>query len=320
MKITTVIPAYKPKYLMELLAALAQQTEPPERIIFSDDSPDQAFIATLESEPVKSLIAHLNVHTIAGPRDGAHANWAHAIKAWGGETELLHILCDDDIVYPQFYARHRQAHLSGHFSSTISRRWYANEAGQPVRHSLNLPEAVDNHPERLLSLDANALFVSTVGRAANWLGEVSNTVMRAEVAELIVQRQVDGIAINGLEDLGAFVCGAHTHPICFINEHLGYFRQSASQNSAVGTSAAMKCAIMSYFGLALIGLRRGLINEEHAQFCINAVGSNVLWHYRDQADTQAIRDALPALMAGTAGADAAYLAAWHDFVATHGRF
>lgn len=320
MKITTVIPAYKPKYLLELLAALAQQTEPPERIIFSDDSPDQAFTAALASEPLKSLIAHLNVSVIQGPRRGAHANWAHCIDAWGGATELLHILCDDDIVYPHFYARHRQAHGAGHFSSTISRRWYANEAGQPVRHGLNVPAAVDQHPQRLLSLDASALFVSTVGRAANWLGEVSNTVMRAEVAELIVQRQVDGIAISGLEDLGPFICGAHTHPLCFINEHLGFFRQSANQNSAVGNSAAMKCAILSYLGLALIGLRRGLLTQEHAHFCIETVGNNVLWHYRDEADTQAIRDTLPALMAGTADADAAYLAAWHDFVAIHGQF
>ncbi|RZT05392.1 Glycosyl transferase family 2 [Duganella sp. CF402] len=320
MKITTVIPAYKPKYLMELLAALAQQTEAPERIIFSDDSPDQSFIAILESEPVKSVIAHLNVSTIVGPRRGAHANWAHCIQAWDGQTELLHILCDDDIIYPHFYARHRQAHMSGHFSSTISRRWYANETGQPVRHSLNLPEAVDNHPQRLISLDANALFVSTVGRAANWLGEVSNTVMRADVAEVIVKREVDGIAISGLEDLGAFICGAHAHPLCFINEHLGFFRQSANQNSAVSTSGAMKCAIMSYLGLALIGLRRGLINEEQAQYCFNAVGSNVLWHYRDEADTAAIRAVLPALMAGAPGADAPFLAAWHDFVAAHGLF
>lgn len=320
MNITTVIPAYKSKYLMELLAALAQQTEPPERIIFSDDSPDQSFIGMLGAEPVKSLIAHLNVSVIAGPRRGAFANWAQCIAAWGGETELLHILCDDDIVYPQFYARHRQAHRSGHFSSTVSSRWYANEAGQPLRQSLNLPEAVANHPQRMLSLDANVLFTTTVGRAGNWLGEVSNTVMRAEVAELIARREVDGIPIAGLEDLGAFICGAHSHPLCYLNEHLGYFRQSPHQNSSHGTSAAMKCAIMSYFGLALIGRRRGLLGDEQARFCIDAVGSNVLWHYRNEADTQAIRDTLPALMAGAPGADAPYLDAWRAFVAANGHF
>lgn len=320
MKITTVIPAYKSKYLMELLAALAQQTEAPERIIFSDDSPDQSFVALLGAEPVKSLISHLNVTVIPGTRRGAYANWAQCINAWGGETELVHILCDDDIIYPQFYARHRRTHMSGHFSSTVSRRWYANESGQPLRHGLNVPDAVANHPQRLLSLDANVLFTSTVGRAANWLGEVSNTVMRAEAANLIVQRQIDGVAIAGLEDLAAFICGAFEHPLCYINEHLGYFRQSANQNSAQGTSAAMKCSIMGYLGLALVGLRRGLISEEQAQYCINAVGSNVLWHYRNEDDTQAIRDALPALMSGAAGADARYLDSWHEFVASHGHY
>ena len=33
MKITTVIPAYKSKYLVELLGALAQQTEPADEVI-----------------------------------------------------------------------------------------------------------------------------------------------------------------------------------------------------------------------------------------------------------------------------------------------
>ncbi|MYM85230.1 glycosyltransferase [Duganella sp. FT50W] len=320
MKITTVIPAYKSQYLMELLASLAQQTEPPERIIFSDDSPDQSFTSMLTSEPLQSLIGHLNVTVLPGTRRGAYANWSQCINAWGGQTELVHILCDDDLIYPQFYARHRHAHMTGNFSSTVSRRWYANEAGQPVNKSLTLPEAVDLHPQRLLSLDANTLFVSTVGRAANWLGEVSNTVMRAEAANLIVQRQVDGISIAGLEDLAAFICGARERPLCYINEHLGCFRQNAGQNSAKGASAAMKCSIMGYLGLALIGLRRGLISEEHAHYCFELVGQNVLWHYRDEADTQAIRDTLPALIAGAPGADERYLQAWHDFVAAHGHY
>jgi glycosyltransferase involved in cell wall biosynthesis len=320
MKITTVIPAYKSQYLLELLASLAQQTEPPEQIIFSDDSPDQSFISRLNSEPLKSLIGHLNVTVIPGTRRGAYANWSQCINAWGGRTELVHILCDDDLIYPQFYARHRYAHMNGNFSSTVSRRWYANEAGQPQRKSAALPDVVEYHPHRLLSLDANTLFVSTVGRAANWLGEVSNTVMRAEAANLIVQRQVDGISVAGLEDLAAFVCGARERPLGYINEYLGCFRQNAGQNSAQSASSAMKCAVMGYLGLALIGLRRGLLSEEHAHYCIETVSSNVLFHYRDETDTLAIRSTLPALMAGAPGAAQAYLQAWHDFVAAHGHY
>ena len=320
MKITTVIPAYKSKYLIELLGALVHQTESPDRIIFSDDSPDRSFTYILNNDPVKSLVAHLNISVIQGPRRGAHANWAQCIQAWGGETELLHILCDDDIIYPQFYARHKQAHRMGTFSSTVSRRWYANETGQPVLHSLNVPDAVANHPQRMLSLDANLLFATTVANPGNWLGEVSNTVMRAEVANFIVQREYQGVSFAGLEDLGAFICGALTSPLCYINEHLGFFRQSAHQNSAQTMAAPIKCSILAFIALSILGYRLGQITAEQRQSSLTAVSQNVLWHYRDEVDTEAIRAALPALLMGAPGAEDHYLKIWGEFVCEHGGF
>lgn len=320
MKITTVIPAYKSQYLLELLAGLVQQTEAPERIIFSDDSPDQSFTHILNNEPVKSLVAHLNISVIQGPRRGAHANWAQCVQAWGGETELLHILCDDDIIYPQFYARHKQAHRLGIFSSTVSRRWYANEVGQPVCHSLNVPDIVANHPQRMLSLDANLLFTMMVASPGNWLGEVSNTVMRAEVAHLIVERQYQTISFAGLEDLGSFLCGALTAPLCYINEHLGFFRQSAHQNSAKTMAAPIKCSIFAFIALGILGYRLGQITAEQRQSCLTIVSENALWHYQNEADTEAIRAALPALLINAPGAEEHYLKTWNAFVDTHGNF
>lgn len=320
MKITTVVPAYKHKYLLDLLASLVQQSEPPDRVIFSDDSPDQGFTRILTSEPVRSLVAPLNVEVIAGPRRGAHANWAQCIQAWGGQTELLHILCDDDIVYPHFYQRHRQAHASGHFSASVSRRWYANETGQPLRQGLSVPPEVANHPHRLLSLDAGVLFATTVARATNWLGEVSNTVMRAETAQLIVQREYLGIPFAGLEDIGSFVCGALGQPLCFINEHLGFFRQSPNQNSAATMAAPMKCAILSYVALGLVAFRAGQIGKAQLDYCIDIVGQNALWHYRNEDDLAPLRVELRALMAGDDGAEQRYLQVWGDFVARYGNF
>jgi hypothetical protein len=319
-KSTTVIPAYKSQYLLELLACLVQQTEAPDQIIFSDDSPDESFIRILNSEPVKSMVAHLNISVIKGPRKGGHANFAQCIRAWGGRTELLHILCDDDIVYPHFYAQHRLAHRSGTFSSSVSRRWYANEAGQPVRQGLNVPEIVADHPQKMISLDVGVLFATTVGRVGNWLGEVSNTVMRAEVAELIIERQYDGIYFAGLEDLGAFVCGAVGNPLCFINEHLGFFRQSASQNSAQTMAPPLKCAVLAYIALSIIGRNAGLLSAQQVHHCVDIIGQNVLWHYRDEADLADMRQVLPDMMAGVAGSEARFLACWNDYIAKYGIF
>lgn len=320
MKITTVIPAYKSKYLLELLGALAQQTEPADEVIFSDDSPDQSFTAMLANEQLRDIVRKLNITVLPGPRRGAYANWSQCINAYGGKTELVHILCDDDIIYPQFYERHRWAHRHGTFSSTVSRRWTASEVGQPLLGGLNIPDEIANHPQRLVPLDSGVVFATTVGWSRNWFGEVSNSVMRAETANLIVQRGVGGISMAGLEDLGALTVGSIANPLCFINEHLGFFRQSPNQNSANGNSAVMKCAIMSYLGLALTGHRLGQLSREQMLATIGTVGANVLLHYASQPDTAEIRARLPALMAGEPGSEEPFLAAWRDFVTAHGHY
>ena len=313
MKITTVIPAYKPKYLLELLASLVHQSEPPEQVIFSDDSADLAFAQVLLAEPVRSLIAHLNVSVVQGPRRGAHANWAHCINAWGGRTELVHILCDDDIVYPHFYECHRRAHMSGVFSSTVSRRWYANEQGKPLRHELGVPEIVAHHPHRLLAFNADSLFAHTVAIGSNWLGEVSNVVMRAETAELIRTRQFESIGFAGLEDLGAFVCGAMAHPLCFINEHLGFFRQSPDQNSAQTMGKPLKLGHLAYIALAIIGRNCGRLNAAQVLSCIRLIGPVFLRHYGAEDDVKEFCEILPALMREQPGAEGRFLALWTKF-------
>jgi hypothetical protein len=313
MKITTVVPAYKSRYLMELLASLVQQEEPPDQVIFSDDTADFQFAQVLYAEPIKSMVAHLNVTVVEGPKRGAHANWAHCVNAWGARTELLHILCDDDIVYPHFYQQHRRAHLAGTFSSTISRRWYANEAGRPIRMALEVPEVIASHPKKMHELDARTLFSSNVARGANWLGEVSNTVMRAETALLVRDRQFASIGFAGLEDLGAFVCGAVENPICFINEHLGFFRVSPDQNSSQTMGMPLKLAHLAYIALAIIGRNTGHLSQAETQFCIDKVGPAFLWNYRDETDVLEMREFLPELIGQTPGSEARFLAMWESF-------
>ncbi|MET0518433.1 MAG: glycosyltransferase family A protein, partial [Burkholderiaceae bacterium] len=181
MQFTTLVPAYKPKYLVELLTALRHQTVKPARVIISDDSPDQAFIAALNSEPIRSTVADLNIEVVPGPRSGAYNNFRHLLQLYGGQTELFHLLLDDDIPYPSFYERHLQAHSQATVQCVVSRRWTALESGLPMR-DLPVPEALSTHPQRLLALDAPMLFAHTAGLSRNWLGEFSNATFRAGMA------------------------------------------------------------------------------------------------------------------------------------------
>lgn len=104
MQITTLIPAYKTKYLAELLTGLLTQTRPSERVIVSDDSPDGSFGALLRDGPLARFASRLPLEIHAGPRAGAYENFKHLVKLWGGQTELVHIHLDDDVIYPDFYA------------------------------------------------------------------------------------------------------------------------------------------------------------------------------------------------------------------------
>jgi hypothetical protein len=204
--------------------------------------------------------------------------------------------------------------MAGTFSSTISRRWYANESGQLIRKTLNVPEVISNHASRWLSLDARTLFTSNVTRGANWLGEVSNVVMRAETALLVRERKFAGISFAGLEDLGAFVCGAVANPVCFINEHLGYFRTSATQNSAEVMGMPLKLAHLAYISLGLIGRNSGLITADEAQKCIEAVAPAFMWHYRDELDVRDFREILSQMLNKNPSSENTYLHLWRDFV------
>lgn len=66
MNITTLIPAYKPKYLVELMSSLRNQTRPSQRIIISDDSPNGEFRQAISSEQIRPLLAGLTIFSSKG--------------------------------------------------------------------------------------------------------------------------------------------------------------------------------------------------------------------------------------------------------------
>lgn len=313
MQFTTLIPAYKPKYLVELLASLRHQTVKPARIIVSDDSPDQAFIAALAAgSPLRQAVPDLNLEVVPGPRTGAYDNFRALLRRFDGQTELFHFLLDDDVAYPAFYERHLAAHQQGRPQCVISRRWTALESGQPVR-DLPVPAAVATHPQRMLALDAQLLFAHTAGVSANWLGELSNATFHADMAPLLDDPQLDGISFAGLEDLGAFLKAALRAPLGYLNEHLGYFRTSASQNSADPMGRPMKLAHLAYVALTMAGRRLGQLEPAAAQANLARLCPLIAERYGAQADMAALCAVMPGLAEGSEAAEAQFLALWHVY-------
>lgn len=317
MEFTTLIPAYKPKYLIDLLVALRHQTVKPAIIIFSDDSPDQSFSFSLLSEPLKSIVADLNIQVIPGTRSGAYNNFCNLLQFYINQKEsrtaLFQLLLDDDVIYPTFYERHLFAHQSLNSTCVISRRWTSLENGQPIRDPLPLPSIIASHPNRILSLDAEVLFKQTVGERKNWLGEFSNTTFRADMAHHLLESSMLGISYAGLEDLGGFLKVSLNGPIGFINEHLGFFRNSSEQNSANPMGRPLKLAFLAYIALTFIGRDLGKLSNENVLESLRQICPFILHHYGKEIDMLEICQILPQLADGEKDAELKYMHLWHLF-------
>lgn len=313
MKITTVIPAYKPKYMHELLTALYHQTVRPERIIFSDDSPDRAFRAALQSEQVRSAMAGMNIEVIDGPRAGAFANCRHLLQAWGGSTRLVHFLLDDDIIYPEFYERHLAVHATGAVDCSVSRRWTSLEPGLPVGR-LPIPEQIARHQQRALTLGSDFLFAATIPSCNNWLGELSHAVFNHEISGLLDEPRLAGISFEGLGDIGFFLSASLRKPIGFLNDALGYFRLNPAQNTQQSSSRDFKTGHLAWIALGLAARRLNKLQPEQATQCFGTMGALMMKRFSNHADMVPFCDLVPALVRSDASAGERFLELWQAFI------
>ena len=316
MKITTLIPAYKPQYLNELLTALQKQSLRPDRIVFSDDSPDQSFVRLLGGEAIKTEFPELNIEVVPGPRCGAWANFQHLLEHHVGETDLFHLQLDDDIPYPAFYERHVQAHAMALTECVVSRRWTAAENGQPTA-AMEIPPAIHTHPQKLLVLDAGFLFPQTIATFRNWLGEFSNATFRAGMREELLTKQLAGISFTGLEDIGGFLAASLKAPLIYINENLGFFRTSPEQNTAQQQGRIFKLSVLGWIALALAGRRLGHVSAEQSVALVQRICALLTQHYSHDAALAHLATLARNIGPDQNGAaEQAFLVAWHEFVKT----
>lgn len=314
-KIMTLIPAYKTKYLKDLLLGLAVQTRPSELVIISDDSPNGEFTKLLNSTAFSSLRNSLPIEIHPGPKKGAYENFMHLVKLWDHRSDFVHLLLDDDVIYPEFYEFHLVTHASGQFSASISGRWYANEAGQPIR-GMQTPREIRAHAGRLLALYPDVLFRTTVPWCNNWLGEFSNCVLTAASADLLNDPQFAGVTYTGLWDLGAFLAASLQAPIGYIQERLGYFRTGPDQQSANLLTTDLKAGHLAWIALAIAGHRLGRLRRGEIKSCAEWVCSSVKRRYQTQSDMLCFIPILESAAAGSELAVEDFLSAWNTFLAT----
>ena len=247
--ITTLIPAYKKDFLGEVFSGLARQSFKDFQVILSDDSPDAEITRLLRDGHFGTSVQQLQITVVRGPCN-ARRNHERLIELWAGQTPLVHFHLDDDLIYPEFYRHHVEAHATGRFSVSITPRWLGSTAGKPA-WTLPLPDFIEASPLHRVAVDVDTLIRSTVPKGENWVGELNNLVFAADAMARYPYPPADGLSYYGLMDIGAVIEAVKLAPAVFIRDHQSLFRQHDEQSTrSVGTHSH-RIAMLVWAAMAL---------------------------------------------------------------------
>jgi hypothetical protein len=262
--ITTLIPAYKTEFLKDLFLGLKAQVFKQFKVIVSDDSPNNQVTAVLKSAEMQPYVSGIDLEIIEGPKKGATANINHLTKYWGYKTPYVHLLLDDDIIYPLFYQLHLLAHQKENVGASASFRWIGNQFGAPVA-TKPVPLFISQSTERVDLVNSDQLFATTIPNTRNWLGETSNVLFTAESYKYFEETQMNGLNYYGLRDMGVYLQTSLTKNIAVIKDHLSVFRVHAGQDTGDLNSTTFQGAHIAWIVLALIGLEQKKLTLEQAR-------------------------------------------------------
>lgn len=276
--ITTLIPAYKPQFIDEVLLGLANQTFKNFKVILSDDSPDNVVTKIVKSNKLKHIVDKLNLEVIEGPKNGSMANISNLIGYWNNSSDYVHLLFDDDAVFPLFYQMHMLAHSKYQLGASVSQRWTASESSQPNAKPKTPLRIIES--EKVIDVfDSHQLINTVFPNVNNWLGEMSNIVLTKESVDIYEQSSYEAMPYYGLSDIGTMMQLSLTQNIGVINHHLSFFRKSEFQNSGNKASVSMKCAYIAWISLILMGVNSNKISKEVANASLSKICRLILNDY-----------------------------------------
>lgn len=312
--LATLVPAYKHAFIPQLLVSLATQSYPTGKIIISDDSPNGEVSQVISDPALTHIVEKLDITIIQGPKQGTMSNVVHLLERWQQSSQLVHILFDDDILYPTFYAQHVQAHAHHNVGASVSYRWFTNELGQPYAVS-QVPAFVQQSANQIDFIGADQLFASVVPTCDNWLGEFSNTVFSADAVQLYKRSRMEDIAYYGLGDVGVLLEISLHAKVAVIKNYLGGFRQNAQQNTVNYDSPVFKCGTVAWVALALASYKLGKINAQQLQQSVQLIQGAVHARFQQATDMQGIIQLFNSHAPDTTAFEQTFLPLWQQLLA-----
>jgi hypothetical protein len=313
--LTTLIPAYKKDYLGDVFASLSRQSFRDFRVVLSDDSQDAEISRLIRNGHYGKRTQGLHLTLVRGPGN-ARRNHEQLIDLWAGQTPLLHLLMDDDIIFPDFYRTHVDAHARGSYGATVTPRWLSQADGVPA-WSLPLPEFITASDRRIVEVGAEQLFPSTVAVCQNWLGEFSNIVLSAAGARCFPRSPKGEMSYFGLMDIGTLLSIATQHPIAFVREPMGVFRQHAQQSTHQARSHGGRLAFIAWIAYALVAWREGRITPQQTVQAIGIATQRCIQHLKDDPVLGEMLALLEQHAADLTQFHAAFSRFWLGFLAGH---
>jgi hypothetical protein len=277
--LTTLIPAYKKDFLGQAFLGLRQQRFRDFRVILSDDSPGAEITAMIRDGQFDGLLSGIDLLVVRGPQN-FYLNHQALLDHWNGQTPLVHFHLDDDIIYPDFYQTHAQAHANHRVAATISRRWLSASDGRPA-FSVPVPAFVSAGEQRVVTFGADELFATTVTVCDNWLGELSNMVLSAEGARHYPRPPAQGLNYFGLPDVGFLLEASRHLPLACVLDYLGVFRQHEQQTTHGRRSHSARIAFLCWIAYAFAAWQEGRITAAQAVNAIAVASQRAVQHLAD---------------------------------------
>ena len=314
--ITTLIPAFKPEYLGETLLGLRRQSLRDFRVVLSDDSPGAAITDMIRDRRFGAVTDGMDLTVVRGPGNG-RLNHLRLLDLWAGSTPFVHLLMDDDVLFPGFYRTHLQALAGGQHALSASARWLSQDDSRPA-WSLPLPAAIEQSPLRFVPLDAAQLFPTVVSPCENWIGELSNIVFTADAAARYPRPPVDRLNYYGLLDIGAVLEAAGTRGIVFVRDHLSVFRQHGAQTTHHVGRHGHRVAMLAWAAYALHAWQQQRIDAREAVQAISITVKRCLDLY---GEADPVMNEFYAIVqregVSLAGLHLAYTKFWLDLLASN---
>lgn len=292
MDVTCLIPAFKVRYFEHLLIGLRTQSLAPRRIVISDDSPGGDFLAAACSERLQPLVAAMPVEVVAGPRQGHHRNIEQLLGIFlKAPTSHFHILNDDDMIYPEFYAHHAAVAQDRDPLCSVSRRWFTNDRGVPTGFA-RIPEDVLATGTTRVEITPAMILRRFAEQADNWLGELSCGVFRSDFVQQPSEFCVhDAMDYNGLNDIGSFIKASLTGTLVFSNHYLGAFRRSRDGLSRQ-RGYAFSLSMLARIPLSLMAFERELVDLNRLIGIIGSIRAHWIGIYGDNAVSVRLAEAM----------------------------